>query len=182
MRIYIRICLFLMILFTVSCANDNVALPHNYFSLTTYFKKQMKKLQEEKMKLNKVISRNNETQTKTFIDVDWEKELTPFLECDINKPAWIQSYQTDTLISSLGLIKINYTAREDHLPVRSIVLSFNATNELMDITIYKKRHNFYYQSDIVYTYNAKKGFIISGQQHVRLLDQTVYHIEGNFIP
>ena len=183
MKINFRIYIFLMILlFVASCSNDTIIIPHTYFSLSNYFKEQAEELQKNKMKINKKINRNNEQETKLFTDVDWKKELKPFLECDINKPAWIQSYQTDTIFSNQGLMKVNYKAKEENLAVRSIVLSINNKNNVVEITIHKVRHNFYYQSDIVYTYNVTKGFIIIGRQHVRLLDQTVYHIEGNFIP
>ena len=178
-RLYIYILFALML---TSCSDENVKVLHqHYFNLADFFRKEAAVLQKQNFKMQKQIIKDRVKEMKTFDQLIWQKELKPFADCDINKPAWINSYQTDTTYSSGGNMFISYKAKEETLPVRSIVLTIN-NSKIEEIIIHKERHNFYYQSNDVYIYRTMKGFEISGSQNARLQEKTTYHINAEFIP
>ena len=169
---------FILIITTLilSSCNDEtikVASPE-YYNLSAFFHQEAKALTIANMKLDKQIIKDSIKEKKSFGKINWLNELSPFIECDINKPAWIKSYQTDTILTNAGM-KITYKAIEEKLPVQTIELSFSK-NKITDISIHKVRHNFYYQSEDLYSYHVQKGYEISGSQNVRLLDKTYYQI------
>ena len=184
MRIHchLSVCLILVILLT-SCGEENINSEHKqYYDIAYFFKQESVALQKNKMKIVKQIIKDGAKDLKTFDNINWQKELKPFADCDINKPAWINSYLTDTITLKNGGITITYTAKEEKLPVRRIKISFTNENLIEDIVIRKERHNFYYRSDDWFVYRAMKGFEIKGSQKVHFLDETIYEISAIFIP
>ena len=175
-------CLFLTA-FIISCEEEKINTSHKkYFDIAAFFKQESAALQKNKMKIVKQIIKDGAKDLKTFDNINWQKELKPFADCDINKPAWINAYRVDTIPLKNGRINVTYTSQEEKLPVRSIKISFTNDNLIEDIVIQKERHNFYYRSYDWYVYRAMKGFEIKGSQKVHFLDETVYEISAIYIP
>ena len=169
-------CILIITVFLLaSCNEETIKVASNkYYDLAAFFRLEAKTLDNLNMKLEKKIVKDSIIEEKSFEKINWLNELSPFIDCDINKPAWINSYRTDTLQTNVGM-KVVYTAIEDKLPVRTIELTINK-NKITEITTHKVRHNFYYQSEDLLTYHVQKGYEISGSQNVRLLDKTYYRI------
>ncbi len=150
-----------------------------YFDLNKYFSEQVEVLNKQQTKLQKQISKDNKTEEKTFNTINWQSELKPFSDCDINKPSWYHSYFTDTTFAA-GEMRVKYIAREPSLPVRQLLISFE-NNQVKRLHVDKETSNSYYHSKNNYTYTADKGFTINGSQEVMLARKTNYTIVAKFI-
>ena len=174
-------CLLLIATTLASCGEDDMVKTSKvkYFDLVDFFHHEAKALAAADLKMEKQIIKDNIKEKKEFNKINWQEELKPFSDCAINKPAWVNSYQTDTMQIKDG-VKVVYTAREAKLPVRTIELMLKG-NMVTDITIHKVRQNFYYQSEDHYSYHVLKGYEINGSQNVRLLDKTNYQISAVYM-
>ena len=181
MRKIHHICYIIFAGFFISCGEENVNAVHqNYYDIAAFFKNESAAMQKNNMKTEKVIVKDGIKDARSFTNVDWQKELKPFADCDINKPAWINAYNVDSIPSAGNRMQIIYSAKEEKMPLRRIEI--NSMNDSVQmITIHKERHNFYYQSDDHYTYHSGKGYEINGSQKVHFLDKTVYEIKSTFI-
>lgn len=170
-----------LLLSFVSCSDENVKVVHqHYYDLSAFFKQEASALYRSRMAMEKQIIKDGLSEKKKFINVNWLSELKPFIDCDINKPAWVNSYQTDTIHLSADSMKVVFKAIETQLPIRKIELTLYK-QKVCNVQINKECDNFYYQSSDLYVYQSTKGFEISGSQKVRLLDKTSYRINATFM-
>ncbi len=173
--------LLLCFLLLASCSNKTELSEETkpYFDLNKYFSQQVDLLNKQHTKLQKQISKDSKTEEKMFNTVNWQNELKPFFDCDINKPSWFHSYFTDTTFAA-GEMRVKYLARESSLPVRQLLVSFE-NNQVKRIQVDKETSNSYYKSKNNYTYTPAEGFSINGSQEVMLARKTNYTIIAKFI-
>ncbi len=150
-----------------------------YFDLKEYFVQQAKTLQANTAYLQKKITKDGKVEQKIFNQVDWQKELKPFSDCDINKPAWINSYLMDTVFSNYNTI-LKYSARETSLPIQQLIVVFE-NDKLRQLTINKQSANSYYTAKNDYVFVPDSGFTITGSQEVMLAQKTNYSITAKFM-
>ena len=150
-----------------------------YFDLKNYFAEQGKILNDRKVHLYKQITKDGKSEEKIFNQTDWQKELKPFSDCDINKPAWIHSYFVDTVVSTKNR-RVRYVARESSLPVQQLNFVFEK-NKLIQLSIHKQTANSYYTSKNDYVFIPDSGYTINGSQEVMLAEKTNYSIKAKFV-
>jgi hypothetical protein len=170
-------CLLFFVIF-ISCSDNEKVKINKYFDLEGYFKKEAVQFQEENFKLEKTLVQDDYAETVIIDSVDWNKMLSPFMSCDINKLAWINSYKVDSTLSG-DSISVSYSCKEEKLPIQKIILLI-VNDDVVEVGIEKERSNFYYSSKEFYNYHHN-GFVIHSQQKVTLMDEEKYKITGTFV-
>lgn len=166
----------------VSCQN-NVDVTKNekkyFYDLKEYFSSQATYLSKNGTRIKKQITKDGKTEERIIESADWNNELKPFADADINKPSWTNSYSTDTIILHDVTI-VKYISKEKSLAVKQIVLTFQK-DYLQKLEVIKESNNSYYSSNNQYVYITNKGFEITGSQEVMLAKKTNYFISATFI-
>lgn len=143
-----------------------------FFDIAGYFSQQASTLANQS--IVKTVSKNQATETKTVIIKNWEQELQLFLECDINKPAWKDSYKKDSTNNVLS-----YTATDPELKVRTIQINFNGQKP-KKIEIKTESKNLLYHTTEKLVFIPDSVYQITKHQKVILLGLNDYEITGRF--
>lgn len=169
-------------IFLSSCfeRNKNVETEKFYFDLSGFFKTEAEKLNEKKFFAEKYLINDNDTQKLILKNISWEEELAPFINSDINKPAWKGSYKIDSISEDQKLKFVSYKSLETNLPVKEIQVHFN-NKEVSHLYIENATNNYVYNSARVLSYNAGTGFSIEGEQDIFLGKDLHYKVFVNFI-
>jgi hypothetical protein len=152
--------------------------PLHFFNLKAFFQKEIVRLNANKRGLTKTVENNNEKQELTFSKIDWDKELSSFLELDIERLSHKGSYKIDSLKTD-SLLTITYTALDSSLSITPIILRFK-NNRLANVNAIDKLSNALYNSRKELNYETNRGFKITSVQHVRFLGKTTYEVYGVF--
>lgn len=162
-----------------SCAPKQELKINNYFDIKGYFTYQISILEKEKPKFTKLIIINKEKEAKDLTNIDWKKELDPYLQTDINKVAYAQSYET---IENDSMV--NYTLKAAQtLPVKSILIkSEPKTKQINSITIESSDENmlYYWKKSLVSTFEhgKLKTYSIRGKQKILIFDEEAFIVEA----
>ena len=90
-----------------------------YFDLKGLIETQIKTLNTQKPFVQKTILMSEKSESHLVKTIDWAKELELFIQMDLNKPAFIQSYQVDSSSTS-----VNYKLKDNEkLPVKYLIIS-----------------------------------------------------------
>ncbi|AFD07498.1 hypothetical protein [Solitalea canadensis] len=167
-----------LILISFSCSNtgNRQTSQNAYFDLKSYFEQEAHRLNAENPKLSKTVNDNGKTETKTVRDTLWTKELSVFINSNINKPAWSKSYKvvkTDT--SEL------YTAIDSALKTKSIAILRDTNGHIRNIKIVNRTSNELYDLDEWLTYDPNHFYKIERKQKAKLLKESHFEIEGRFL-
>ncbi len=152
-------------IFSGCASSPEVAQPElSFFSLQNFFKAEINRLNAEKPEVEKRIELNGQSESLKTSDIDWNKELSFFLESDINKPAWLHSYEVDTVTKN-NQREISYKALEDKLLVRTLTLLFSdKAKNPHTIKIKRSTKNLFYTSDMDLMYSTQQYEISSKSQ------------------
>ncbi len=166
----------------VSCQNiDSEATKTVYFfDLKTYFETEIKRLESKNIKVNKKATLNGETNDMANLSVDWAKEFAIFVDCDINKPSWKDSYSTDSLVVGLETVT-TYAAKGGDKKVKKIMIyKSNTSNRLNKITIAGGTQNLLYSSEteLIYVPDILVGVV--GRQALFYGKSTTFETEIRF--
>lgn len=147
-----------------------------YFSLETYFKAEAARLQKLAPPVSKTVNKNGAQETHTVEIGKWENELMLFIESDINKSAWRQSYQMDSVHNT-----VVYRSLEPELRTRQITVERHENGDIKHIGIQNGVANMLYRSDEKLDYYPDSLYRIDKKQHVAIIGENAYTITGAFI-
>lgn len=167
--------LFLLTLSSISCTSENKkAEVHEiyYFDLKSYFTKEAQKYSEQNIIITKSIAHNQSVENKDLKISNWLEEFALFIDSDINKKAWKDSYTKDSLTN-----KLIFKAKEEELKTQLIEIEFKL-NKPSKIKIINKSHNYLYKTDEVLEYIPDSLYIINKDQKVTVLGTNNYTIKG----
>ena len=121
-------------IFLISCnTNPTVTVEiQPYFNLKGFFENESIRLQNENKILTKTIFKDNKEETMVVNTIDWKTELQSFIDIDINKPALLSAYKTDSVVRG-ARTEIHYAAKDSTPQIRDIVLKL--TNHIPDTII-----------------------------------------------
>ena len=162
-----------------ACSNpDN--MPHavqarSYFSLVDYFGKEATRLQQRNPEIIKTVAKNGEEERKKIKIADWEKEFALFIDADINKPAWRNSYRVDSTGSS-----VTYTSTDSTLRTKEIQITKSDAGAISHIRITNRVSNALYQTDEQLDYYVDSLYRIAKQQHVQIIGESHYTVTGEW--
>lgn len=146
-----------------------------YFDIAGYFKGQTAVLTKQNPSVNKTAIHNGVSQTKKVQIASWDGEFEQFINSDINKPAWRQSY-----VVTQGNGLTIYKANNPGLKTQKIILK-QANGKLMWIYIYKHNKNLLFESYEDLAYYPDSVYVIKKWQHVKLMGVNKYEIRGEMV-
>lgn len=171
-----------LILALSACSSDNTGNPQTathslpYFSLAGYFEKEAVRLQQQNPEISKTVAKDGEEEQKNIHVADWEKEFALFIDADINKPAWQNSYRVD----SIGF-SITYTSTDSTLRTKEIYVEKSASDNVKHIRITNRVDNMLYQTNEQLDYYVDSLYQISKQQQVRIIGKSHYAVTGKWL-
>jgi hypothetical protein len=142
------------------------------FDLTGYLKKDAAGLNKLNRPVDKTVTHNGVTENKTVHIADWSSELGLFIDADINKPAFKNSY---TAVDEDSLLV--YKAKDKELKVQELIIK-RAGQKIKYILIFNKVNNLLYKTTQKLTYFPDSVYRIETVQHVKLLGTNTYIIQG----
>lgn len=157
-----------------------------YYNVEGFVKGQIEALTKSKPTVHKTMLLKTETRQQTTNAINWTHELELFLQADINKPAFRNSYT----IKRPDSLTYQYTlkAEEEKLTVRALTIQLDAvTQQPRRIDALLKTKNLLYESerhvalegglakDQTWRINA---YQITGFQQLRFFDRNDFSIEA----
>ncbi len=169
----------LIFLALISACNEEVKENQTmkYFDLKGLIESQIKTLNKQKPLVQKSIIIAEKSENQVVKTIDWAKELALFIQADLNKPAFIQSYQVDS--SSTG---VKYTLKNsENLPVKFLNIT-NAGTDGINIEALVNNDNYLYQTErhlkLSLKNNQVADYQIDGFQKIVFGDRKVFKING----
>lgn len=150
---------------------------HNsQFNSEEYFIKQAEQLTANGFKLEQVLYYANKTDTVVKDSVNWQKILAAFIELNPSKPQFTGRFNE---VKSTG--STTYIAKENNLRVKKYQIEYSDKQEVDRIQIWVQEKNNLYGIEQYYYFKPDSGFVISGNQQVRVLPDAAYKVEARFI-
>lgn len=175
MKINLVFILFLLML--TGCSTNTSTVSSGYFSISEFLSSEQKSLINGNAWLIKEITYEGKKEVQSIHHPDWEQELKPFLESEIDKPASVNAYSVDST-SIPG--KVIYIAREKKSPVRRMEISYsNQQPHIIHIEFEKSNSWFVHKQELTFT--SGEGYHISGEQKMALGKTTSYSIACRFM-
>jgi hypothetical protein len=169
---------FLGCLALFSCQEEGSTTTKSYYDLAGVIHQQIKELSKNKPIISKLVSLNNEKETLKTNAIDWEKELSLFLEADLNKKAYQQSYVVSKTDSSETY---QLKATED-LPVKFLKLVFDEKKHLKNLEAHLKTKNYLYESEknlnLSLVKNKLRHYEIKATQSLFIGQKKEFNIKG----
>jgi len=171
-----------LVLITIwaSCGpGTNVSEYQRIFPVKAYFKKETAKLSGMDLKLQKSVWYSDSSETQILENPDWNKELKPFLELDLDKPSVATSYDSTRHEYQNGHTLV-YTARDNHPRVREIYIHF--TGDIADtISFISGVSNMYYHSVDTLSYFGDGNFRLSSFNKPRIGKEIKLRVTGSTV-
>ena len=163
-------------LFISGCTGSSMSVKQNsYLDLTKFFSSEITKLEKLEPYVRKTVSRNGLRETKSLNNINWKSELSLFIESDINKSAWKNSYK---IINNKN--EVTYTALDSSLRTKRILVTRSPEGMVEKVLIVNKISNMLYESTEELLYITDSIYTINKQQHVVLVGDNDYKITGVF--
>jgi hypothetical protein len=153
-----------------------------YYDLKGFIEKQIIYLEDKKPKVEKMALLNGREEAVKTEAIDWRKELELFLQADINKPSYRQSYQVTRRDST----EYEYTLKPNtKLPVQYLkIITDTSVNQpiyvkallLSENKIYKSEKNielFCSRRDNLWELSS---FSVKGYQKLMFIDKKSFQI------
>lgn len=165
--------IFLLAFLIISCNETKDRTRGEYVDLNSFFTSEARRLKQQGVKVDKTVRANGVSESRQDLIPDWQKELQLFAESDINKPAWIKSYQVSDTDSS-----IVYSALDSGLRTRSISIKKDKDGHIREINISNGTSNDLYHTSEELTYIPDSMYRIIKHQKVIILGNNQYQITG----
>ena len=150
-----------------------------FFDIKDYFDKEATRLTG--MPVKKIASVDGKREEQLPDSMDFTRDLKIFSENDINRPAWSDSYQTDSIFNDQKeLTRLNYTAMDDKMKTRQILIDFDH-GAVSKIHIENGTSSAVAHTRQVLIYEPQKGYSIESHQKVTLTDDNVFLVEVQFL-
>lgn len=140
-----------------------------------YFTKEVKRLQKQKPVIEKTAHLNKQHETQTLSNINWEQELSSFIESDINKPAF-KGFYTQTNENGEDI----YRATQAKLKTQELKILRRKNGSIERISISNHNENALYTSDEYLEYCPDSVYQIVKRQEVRISGTNNYWIFGRF--
>lgn len=179
--------IFLLLIFGISltaCQQSNADNKPNvqlFFSLKDYFNQEIKKLEQQAHRLEKTVTLNGQKEVKVFEHIDYHKEFAPFIDNDINRLAWADKYQADSLVENGQLKAIQYQATDISLKTRQINIEFSPLGEVEIVSLQQENNSVLTQAAKKLSYVAQKQYSIHTQETNKTGDVMDIKIEGKIL-
>jgi len=170
----------------LSCSNPKQSSIPPYFDLQGFMNGQIKTLKETKTGVIKHVSVDDKKEEHQFNSPDWKHELQPFIDADINKPAWRGSFAVDTAYSvnenSDTETIVTYTADTTGIRTRKLALHIDIhSGAILEVDVHNLVDNVLYHFDQQLFYFPQKKYFITTDEKVVLMNPSTLKIDGKMI-
>lgn len=164
---------FLFIFILSGCFSKTKETPRAiiYFDVKGYFTQLADQLNQQNPTIHKTVSKNNNSESKSLKITHWKEEFALFINADINKAAWKDSYSKDSSAS-----KIIYTTKNPDLKTQKIVIDlingkpthfFIETN--VDNLLYHTTEHLEFYTDSLYKIKKSQKVILLGNNQYEII-------------
>jgi len=153
----------------------------SFFSIENYFNEQIQNLEKGAYQLEKTLTINERAETKKTENIDYQTELAPFVNHDINRPAWSDKYSIDSLIESGQLKTITYQALDASLKTQSLSIHFVENERVSFVSITTKSHSVLSDSEKKLDYYPLSRYNILSKETTKTGDIVEVEIAGRFV-
>jgi hypothetical protein len=178
-----QIVLFISIIFSFSnCIEETAVIikEPSFFDLKGYFKAQLEILSDNE-KVKKSTSIDGKSIEKILDSIDFNEELKAFEDSDINKIAWVDKYQVDSLYDEKGMLdKVNYQATDEKLRTQQLLISFNQ-NKVDTVDIFNNSTSSIASLKQHLRYIPSYGYSIKSTQKTTLFEEHVLAVDVQFL-
>ena len=178
-----RIFSFFLLLF-IACqpqaSTGKIGAQNTFFDLKTFFEKEIGSLESIKAIKKKVIIDGvvEEQERKTF---NLLEELASFIDADINRPAWLDQYEVDSIVNDEQQLQaIHYKALKPTLKTKELAITFEK-EEVTRINIQRGLSNMAATSVQELIYTSGKGYSIKKEQSLVFSTPKILTIEVKYI-
>lgn len=146
-----------------------------YFDIRGFFTSESTRLGKKNPIIHKTVTDNGTSEVREVNISNWENELALFIESDINKPSWKNSYK----VENKGTAVI-YTALYPDVRTKQLTITMSAAGKVKHIQINNKTTNVLYTSEEHLNYYPDSLYRIDKFQDVKILGSHRYTIEGKW--
>ncbi|MCB0634888.1 MAG: hypothetical protein KDD15_34385 [Lewinella sp.] len=144
-----------------------------FFDLEGYFKGQVAQLSTDQPSVRKKVRIGDQEEEKEVDGIDFSQELQIFSRSDINRPAWSDKYQVDSIMQDGQLTALSYTAIDTSLVTRLLEISFQS-GKVTSIHILNRSHSAIAHTEQDLQYLPRERYqIVSTQKTIGSLPKTV---------
>ena len=181
-----RILLICSIVCLLSCNNaqqstSDAAVELPFFDLKSYFTEEISKLTEQNPTVQKQVAIDGQTEEQELQNLDFEQELQSFLNADINRQAWYDKYQIDSTVVNNELAALKYTALEEDLKIRNILIEFGTQQQVKSVAIESSTESFVASSRQLLAYKESEGYSIQTSQGTAIGKTQDIKVEITFV-
>ena len=170
--------LLLMVLFSCSNTGESeitTVQTGPYFSIAGYFRSEATRLQRIDPEIIKTVSKNGDEEQQRKPIADWANEFALFIDSDINKPAWQNSYRIDSTATTLTYSSTDSTLRTETIQVEK------SAEGITHIHITNRVSNMLYVTEEQLDYYPDSLYRITKQQQVRIIGKSHYTVTGEWL-
>jgi hypothetical protein len=163
----------------ISCTNPaNNKQKQTYFAWKEFLSKEITRLKASKTPIKKSIILNEKKEEKTLTQINFENELAMFLEADLNKPAFENSY--DNL--SEGNIIWYSLKKEENQKVKKLLIHLDNAEMPENVEIVIQEKNILFSTEKILHMHFTEGHLqtysIEGKQQLAWLTPSAYQMMG----
>ncbi len=163
-----------------------------FFDLAGEIELLANKWNADNKKLEKTVQSDLEdAETKIFSDVDWLKELKPFLDADINKKDWFDKFEertdkatanaSDLFTSIKGRTGKAYYSLDDKIKIKRLFVSPNKEDwNYLEITLINE-NPLYYSESYLSLDKVKAVYNIKAERSMIFSDNSIISISGKAV-
>lgn len=154
-----------------------------YFDMQGFIAQQVGKLANSNPQVEKVAYLNGKTEhhEQQYDSLQWVTELHPFLDADINKPAFVKQFQVDTLKVSDTVSCISYQAIDDKPRTRLLKLYFHPNDSVpFELEAWLKSNKLFYHSYEYLRLTPSQSYEVRGGQSIMLFGKDSFAIQARF--
>ncbi|MEM8582731.1 MAG: hypothetical protein AAGF87_00610 [Bacteroidota bacterium] len=154
-----------------------------FFDMKAYFQLQIDSLNATGTSIEKTITLNGETERHQMNDIDFAKELRLFQQSDINRPAWVDKYTTESYLMPGSSQQLTvYTATDSTLSVQTLTTVAEPSGEIKSVAVRRKTGSVLSQGTQNLRYQPASGYQITSKQSAKVGGEIDTQIEVTFIP
>lgn len=154
----------------VSCRPEETGddAPKLYYDLKGFIENQIVYLNDKKPKVSKTAVLGSKREVSETREVDWKKELELFVQADINKPSYRQSYE----VIGNGPLHYEYRLKSGNdLPVAYLKIDTDTVlKQPLHVEALIRTKNK--------IYNSEKRVVLNAQKRNSLLEVNSYEVTG----
>jgi len=150
-----------------------------FFDLKNYFNEEIKNLSRIKQ-VKKSVAINGVIEELVKDSLNFEEELSVFLDSDINRVAWIDKYKVDSLNTNGQLQSITYSALDEKLKTQSLIINYK-NNQVDQISIKNNRTSLVSDSAQELEYRVEKGYTVVSRQNTTITDERLLKVHVEFL-